>query len=268
MNTSSPLTAMYVIGNSTMRGITCPIPNNVVREMLPPGLELGPQCVTKDPGTHPVMLFFNDIFRVHPSIPALLPPVSYHEFQIGIPYTYLSPGPALPGVNGPYYFMPRLCLDHWLPILWGISCWGFAKEMASIRVAQSRYQVTSPAGEPVALLDWRSGEVGSYGSIGDYKFFEPIWQILNQTLISRAPTPAGPFFALSDFEKNWDTATLAPLQFAIQLDADRRTGLLERLSFSDWSPSIETSALGAYELRVPWQLSLPYPPLYADRRRW
>ena len=64
MNPFDPANVVNLSGTGTMRGVTLALPTDRGRDLLPNGLELGSQSIT-GPGTHPVMLGFHDIFRLH-----------------------------------------------------------------------------------------------------------------------------------------------------------------------------------------------------------
>jgi hypothetical protein len=263
MTPSNPFAAIHMSGDSTRRGVTLEVPKNRVRAFLPAGLELGDQNLTQTPGTHPVFLFFNDMFRLHLSVPTLIPSITYHELHVGIPFTYLSTGPVMPGAPGPYYFMPRLYLDNLLALFGGIVFFGLAKNMAGVSVTANSYTVASLTGHPVASLEWIMDTKNPFFKpTTDFPLFEPVRQALSQSIISRVPASVGPYFAISDFTMAWDSAAVRPLHTAVVGDPDYLPGYPGgRVPLSGWSTAnIETSPLGSYELRSSWRLSLPYPP--------
>ncbi len=266
MTSANPFAVINLNGTGTMRGVTLALPTDRVRELLPAGLEPGEQSVTP-PGTHPVILFFHDMFRAQMSIPTLLPSMTYHEHSFGIPFSYISSGSITPGLPGPYYFMPKLYLDNFWATLGGLTYWGFAKEMASVTVTGDNYTVTSLTGQRVTALNWKKQENSEYQPIANYPHFEPVRQMLNQPIISMVPFAMGPFFILSDFDKAWETATLCPMETAVEVDLAYIPGYQPgRYPAEGWSPGIDTSVLGSYDLRAPWRLSLPYPPLLSFGR--
>jgi acetoacetate decarboxylase len=266
MTPLNPFAAINLNGDGTMRGVTLALAADCVRNFLPAGLELGPQDVTPS-GTHPVILFFHDMFRAQMSIPTLLPNMTYHEHSVGVPFSYLSSSSITPGIPGPYYFMPKLFLDNFLATIGGLLFWGFPKEMASVTVMAERYTVTSLTGQRLTSLAWAQGEDSDYRPIAEYGNFEPVRQMLSQPIISMMPASIGPFFILSDFDKAWDVATIRPLRTALEMEVEYVPGFTaRRYPQSGWSPGIDSSVLGSYELRAPWRLSLPYPPLLSFRR--
>jgi len=267
MTSANPsFAAINVNGTGTMRGVTLALPSACVRGMLPPGLELGAQQVTP-PGTHPVILFFHDMFRAQISVPTLLPNMTYHEHSVGVPFSYLSSGSITPGVAGPYYFMPKLYLDDLLATLGGFIFWGFAKEMACVTVTGASYAVTSLAGSRLTSLSWKQPERDEFKPLAEYPNFEPVRRMLTQPIISMLPIGMGPFFVLSDFDKDWDVAIVRPLQTKVEVDVEYVSGYRAAVyPVSEWSPGIDSSVFGSYELRAPWRLSLPYPPMLASRR--
>jgi hypothetical protein len=201
------------------------------------------------------------------SVATLLPSLTYHEHTLGVPFAYLSSGSLTPGNPGPYYFMPKLYLDNFWATLGGLSFWGFPKEMASFSVTADRYTVSSLAGQRLMSLAWKDEGDGGYRPIAKFPHFEPVRQMLSQPLISMVPLSMGPFFTLSDFDKAWDVATVRPIQTGLEVDVEYVLGFAGgRYPASGLSPGIDSSVLGSYELRAPWRLSLPYPPLLALSR--
>jgi hypothetical protein len=262
MTPQNPFAAINLNGNGTMRGVTLALPTDRVRDFLPAGMTLGDQQVTPS-GTHPVILFFHDMFRAQMSMPTLLPNMTYHEHSVGVPFTYISSGSITPGNPGPYYFMPKLYLDNFWATIGGITFWGFPKEMASITVTAESYTVNSLAGQRITSLAWKKTKAG-YRPIREVANFEPVRQMLSQPIISMVPLAMGPFFILSDFDKIWETATVRPLETSLEVDIEYVPGYAGgRYPASGWSPGIHSSVIGSYELRALWRLSLPYPPLFA-----
>ena len=259
MNPANPFACINLNGYGTQRGVTVALPSDRVRDFLPAGLELGEQHVSP-PGTHPVIILFNDMFRAQMSIPTLLPNMTYHEHSLGVPFSYISPGWLTPGNPGPYYFMPRLHLDNVFATLGGLLFWGFAKRMANFTVTADHYAVASETGQPITSLSWKA--TGKHLPIGEYRYFEPVRQMLAQPVVSMVPASLGPFFVLSDFDKQWDVATVRPLETAMDIFVEYVPGFTSgRYPKAGRAPGIDASVIGSYELRSPWRLSLPYPPL-------
>ncbi len=266
MTSPNPFTAINVHGGGITRGVTLALTSDWARDLLPAGLELGKQDVTDD-GYHPVILFFHDVFQAQTSIPSLVPGMNYHEHSIGIPFAYLSRNSITPGYPGPYHFMPKLYLDNPLAAAAGVLLWGFAKEMASILVTAERFTINGFDGRRLTALSWNTGGGGVHRPVGDWPYFKPVRRMLEQPLISMVPAAMGPFFIRSDFDRNWQVATVRPLQTALDVDVEYAPGYPGgRYPVSGWSPGIDSSVLGSYELRAPWRLSVPYHPLLSFRR--
>jgi hypothetical protein len=259
MNSSNPFASVNLHGDGTMRGVTVALPTERVNDFLPAGMELGEQSVSP-PGTHPIILFFHDMFRAQMSIPTLLPNMTYHEHSVGVPFTYISRGGLTPGKPGPYYFMPRLHLDNFFATLGGVLFWGFAKHPGTFTVTGDRYSVADANDRPITTVTWRAS--GEHRPIAEYPNFEPVRQMLSQPIISMVPVALGPFFILSDFDKNWEVATVRPLETTMEVFVEYVPGFSGgRYPATGRSSGIDKSVLGSYELRAPWRLSLPYPPL-------
>lgn len=262
MTSANPFSLVNLNGDGTMRGVTLALPCQQVRSFLPAGMELGPQNVT-EPGLHPVVLFFHDMFRAQMSIPTLLPNMTYREHSVGVPFTYLSRQSITPGHPGPYYFMPKLYLDNFNATIGGLLFWGFAKEMASFQLTAGRYSISSLSGQRVTSLAWRAEEGAIHKPVAEYPNFAPVQAMLTQPIISQVPAAMGPFFILSDFDKDWDRATVRPLRTVVEVDLEYVPGYSAgRYPAGDWAPGIDQSVIGSYELKAPWRLSLPYPPLF------
>jgi hypothetical protein len=256
MASSSPLGSIQIVGDSTMRGVTLALPSDLVRDFLPRGLDLATQNVTRA-GTHPVVLLFDDMFRVQLSVPTLFPNMTYHEHSVGVPYCYLSGGYNTSGFQGPFYFMPKLYLDDWCAILGGRLFWGFPKEMASFTVTADRYTVTSLGGQRLASFRWKDGP-GGFQPLQQFGFFKPTQAMLSQPLISLVPFSMGPFFVVSKLERLWSVAMLNPVAATLDVEVAYVQGY--QCGHSS-AAGIDSSVLGSYEIRVPWRLSMAYPSL-------
>jgi hypothetical protein len=259
MNPFDPFNFINLSGDGTMRNVTLAVPTERVRDLLPNGLELGPQNLTPS-GTHPIILGFHDMFRLHMSIPTLLPSMTYREHSIGIPFCYVTRGGVTGASPGPYYFMPILLLDNVLATLGGIMFWGYPKRLASFEVGNGRYTASRTQGEPLVTMSWTEG--GEHRPVGEYEYFERQRQAISQPLIGLMPFSLGPFFAVADFPKKWDVATVRPLETITEVHTDYVPGFSAgRYPKRGTAPGIDVSVVGSYELRAPWLMSMPYPPL-------
>ena len=91
----------------------------------------------------------------------------------------------------------------------GVLFWGFAKHMARFTVTADTYSVVGDGDVPITTVSWEAS--GEHRPIREYPNFEPVRQMLSQPIISQVPASLGPFFILSDFDKNWAVATVRPL---------------------------------------------------------
>jgi hypothetical protein len=242
------------IGDGLTRCVTLALPSAQVGALLPPGLELGEQSVTPA-GTHPLLFLFHDFDHCQYSFPTLLRHMTFHEQTAGIPFTCLS-SHRDSGQTGPYYFMPKLYLDDLWVQFNGRLLWGFNKEMASVDVTESRYIVTSVGGRRLASLNWSAFDDVESKPVAECPEFGPVREMLSQTLVTAFPATAGPFFALTDFERRWNFGTLRPLHTTLEVDEAYMPGF----------PGGRWSAPASFELTAPWWLSLPYRPLLAALR--
>ena len=264
INPFDPFNALHLSGVGTFRYATLALPTATVRRFLPHGLELGPQPMTP-PGTHPVMMGFHEMFRLHTTVPSLLPSMTYHEHSVGIPYCCVAAERGIVSDPGPYFFMPAVLLDHVLATIGGMLFWGYAKQLAAIGSDNGRYTVARVNRQP--LVSYTYEAVGVARPIAEYPHFEVHRQALSQPVISLLPLAIGPFFALAGFPKHWEVATLRPLATVTEVFTDCLTGL----SSGPYPPSgrsdgIDASVMGSYEFQAPWQLTSPHPlPLPAPR---
>lgn len=258
MRSFNPYNQVYLKGNGILRGVTVALPTGQVRNLLPWELELGSQNVTPR-GTHPVILFFYDMFHAHMNIPSLLPNLTYHEQIVGVPFSYVTRGMLNPGPCGPFFFMPRLNLDNFLATLGGLLWWGFAKRMAHITVTQDRYTVKdSRSGATLISLDYQPTQ--GYQPIHRFPFFEPVQRMLNQPIVSQVPAAMGPYFVWSDFDKQWSTAGLRPLSTVVTISEEFVPGLhCGRYPVEGRTEGIDQSVLGSFELQTRWRQGLIHP---------
>lgn len=247
MNPFNPYSYVFLRGDSVMRGVTLEIPTERLRLLLPHGLELGEQAVTR-PGTHPVILLFNEMLAVHLTIPSALPSLSYRELSLGIPHCYIG------GRLGPFYYQPRLFLDSLLATIGGVLYWGFPKRLASFSLADGAFAVND------ALTSLAYSEAGPELPFSAYPNFDSIRAMHEQPLVLMLPAGVGPFFVCSNFDKLWAQGTLQPLETTARIDSSFVPGLE---TGSSSAPSIAASVVGSYVMRVPWRLSMPYSPYAA-----
>ena len=261
MNPLNPYDYVYLFGDGIFRGVTLELPTERVRGLLPHGLTLGEQTVTRA-GTHPVVLWCNEILRAHMTVPSTLPSLSYREQSLGIPFCYVTDGLGRATSLGPFYYQPRLWLDSVLAMIGGVTYWGLTKRMASFELDAGLFAVTSKQGRPLSSV--RSRPVGAALPVESYPLFAQIKQLHEQPLIMTAPFGAGPFFVCCDFDKAWAHGTLCPLETETRIDEAFVPGLQTgRFPEQGSSPGIDVAVVGSYELRLPWRLSLPYAPAAA-----
>lgn len=268
---SSPFNVVNLYGSGCLRGVTVAMPTAQVQRLLPKGLELGPQTVTP-PGTHPVILSFNSMFNAVMSVPTLLPELTYQEFTVGVPFTTLRPGPLGRAMGtmlgrgqnqpmGPYYYMPRLFLDSVLATLGGLVFWGFAKKLARFKLTEGRYAIDAENGAPQISLDWEAQ--GQPQPLAAYPHFNPVREMLDQSVISQMPAAFGPIFVLTQFNKDWSQAKLRPLRTSVRIDSEFLPGLSPGLiPMQGQTEGIDASVLGSYEVTAPWILGLPHAPFF------
>ena len=265
-----PFNLVNLHGQGTFRSVTLALPTAQVLRFLPAGLVLGPQDVTP-PGTHPVILSFNALYRAEMSVPTLLPSLTYHEFTFGVPFSHLPAGPlaralgSLTGQRdaaprGPYYYMPRLFLDSVLATLGGVVFWGYAKKLARFTVGADRFAIQGEDGRPQVSLGFAA--VGQPQPVAALPHFAAVQAMLDQPLLSQLPAALGPIFVVADFDKQWDTATLRPLHTSVRAEAEFVPGFGPGSHpASGVAEGIDASVLGSYELNAAWLLGMPHAPV-------
>lgn len=259
MQPATPWQFVQLVGDGDIRCATLVLPTPQVRALLPWGLDLEPQTLTP-PGTHPVVMFFQDMLRAHMTVPTLLPSMSYHEQVVGIPFVRCQTvaGP----VPGPFFYMPNLFLDDWLAILGGRLYWGFAKQYAQYEVTRGRYAARDAYG-PLVALDHEP--TGRWRPASEMPNFEPWCRprtgIMCQPLIAMLPMGMGPLFVASDFEKHWPSAQVRPLTTRVHIHRSfvpaLPTGAFPR---HGPAPGLDRTVVGSFQVRARWRLTLPYLP--------
>ncbi len=254
-----PLGNVELVGDGLIRAVTLEMPIETARSFLPYTLELAPQTMTK-PGTHPVVMFFQEMVRAHMTIPTLLPNMTYHEYVLAVPHTRTT-GAFGMGSSAHLQFMPKLLLSEWLPTLGGLFFWGFAKQMAHYKVTNTRVAISTYRGsDPLVTLDYHP--TGDYKPVSEYSHFGPLQEIMSEPLVSQLPAAMGPFLVCSNYDKIWSKAVLRPISTEITVHESFVPNLPTGI-FPDEGRSITTSALGAVEIKAPWKLSVLYPPWMA-----
>jgi len=187
--------------------------------------------------------------------------MKFHEQTFGIPFTGIRAAVGVPSQPGPFYFMPRLYLDDLWVWMVGRNYWGFDKEMAVVQVTECSYTVSSSAGRQRASIVWSAGADEPRFAMDGYADFEPIRRMLTQPLVSLSPVAMGPFLSLTDFDRNWNLASVRPIRSVVDIDPLYLHGFDGgRYATSGALPESLPVLLGAYELSGPWWLSYPYLP--------
>ena len=248
------------IGDGLTHCAVLALPSLQVCGFLPANLTLGEQDFTPK-GTHPLILLFHQFADCQFSFPTFLPPMKFNEQTVGIPFTCIRASNRAPGLQGPYYYMPKLYLDDLWVWMIGRNYWGFDKEMAAVYIEKTRYTVASSAGRQIVSLAWSGSEVEPRPAVDGFPEFEPVRQMLTQPLISLSPAAPGPFVTLTDFDRSWNLGTVRPIPVVLDIDTVYLSGFEGgRYSTSEGSTEARPRLLGAYELSAQWWLSFPYLP--------
>ncbi len=252
-----PFAAINLVGDFLARCVTVAWPCEIVRGFLPYGATLGPQQLTP-PGTHPVLLFFYDMFQVHMTIPNPLPTMTYHEHVIGVPDVWVRNGNGWGCDAGPFFFMPRLLLNNFWSTLGGLVYWGYPKRLSRIVVTGDHFAVSDLSGAPQVSLDFVGH--GELRPIDHFPHFAPLRAAMEQPMLAEMPLGMGPIAVCSRFDKHWPTVTMRPLSTAVRIDQAFIPGLpCGRFPGQGMSPGIDHGPLGSYEFRAHFRQTVPYP---------
>ncbi|WP_146158207.1 hypothetical protein [Enhygromyxa salina] len=234
------------------------MPTHVVEDLLPHGMVLGPQEFTPT-GTHPITMWFYDMFQMHMNIPTPLPSMSYNEHVVGIPYVHTTRSLINPICSGPFFYMATLRLNSWLAIFGGRLFWGFEKNFGDITTSNGRFFVWDPSSHaPMVSLIYEP--TGPYWPVDEFPKFRHMYALLQQPLISMLPGGLGPVFVASEFARRWQTATIQPLRASMKIYQSYVTGLpTGTFPPTGMTKSIEESAFGSFSLRMEYACGLIYP---------
>lgn len=257
MNIPLPLGEVHLTGQALMRGVSIVLPTPNVLRILPHGMTLRP-CPWTPRGTHPIILYFYNIFRAHMTIPTLLPNMTYFEQIVGVPFVELDgefPN-LVPG--GPFFFMPQLFLTNELAVIGGRMWWGLAKTLARVVTTPHSFEVYSLQGRPLVALEFEP--VTDYAPVSCYPHFETVRPTLDQSMVTQVPLGVGPYFAGSRFERDWSTARMRGISTISYIAEEFVMGLPPMKYPSEGrTPGIHESPLGSFEFVTNWSQSLIYP---------
>lgn len=252
-----PFAWINLVDECLARVVTVAWPTELVQGLLPYGTVLGPQDLTP-PGTHPVILLFYEIFRLHMTIPAILPNMTYREHIVGVPYVMVQNGDGWKRDAGPFFFMPRLLLSNFWATLGGVLYWGYAKRVADISLTEDCFAVKNLAGAPLVSLDFAAYSTPQ--PIEQFPYFAPIRACLDQPLLTQMPLGEGPVIVCTRYDRQWSTAALRPMSGAVTIEQAYLPGLpCGRFPGNGFSVGIDESSLGSFELLAHCRQSLPYP---------
>jgi hypothetical protein len=129
-----------------------------------------------------------------------------------------------------------------------------------------RYSITDYSGQRVTSLSWKADANSPHLPISQFPNFAPVQGMLRQPLILHYPLGMGPFFIAANYDRDWDSARIRPIQTVMEVDVEYVPGYFAaRYPADGYSPAIDESVLGSYELVAPWYLSMPYPPVFSFR---
>jgi hypothetical protein len=221
-----------------------PLGNSAVQAMLPSGIDLGPQTLAPE-GQHPICFMFCVQKDVRPLM--LGRGMKYLELILAVPFVQWSRPTSR--YRGPFIFMPRLYLDHWLPVILGWF-YGFAKVRARMSMAENHYQVRSLLADRPII----SGDFAPHGPIGPpatFPHFEPVRDLFRQPFVAKSVL--GPFIC-STFDFQLADACMQAIDATVHVT----DAFVPGLAVGDFHvPGIDVTPVGAFYIQVPWTLSPP-----------
>jgi len=235
----------HSVGTMLSSMVILPLPNEAVQLMLPKGLQLAPQTLTGQ-GQHPVCFMFCLQKDVRPLM--LSSGLTYLEFILAVPYLQWQTETG--AYRGPFIFMPRLYLDHWLPIVLGWF-YGFAKERARMQMAQDSYDIRGYLlNKPIIAAQFRPQ--GDPGPPSAFPLFTPLQEIFRQPFVAK--TAVG-LFSCSIFDFKLDQAQMQSIEADVHISEEFVPGL----PTGDFPvKGIDSTPLGAFYIHLPWTLSAPF----------
>ncbi|MFY0582956.1 acetoacetate decarboxylase family protein [Cystobacter fuscus] len=251
---------MGFVGDWSTRIVTLALPRPSVERMLARErrlgrvLELLPQGLTPE-GSHPVLFSFGTLHRSRMSwSSAASSSLTYEEMAVVVPFVASRRRSARTGTPPPRVYLPRLFLNATVPTVGGWLYWGFNKVLARIRDTQEepgRYDVRSlVAGTPLLSLRWEA-PTEPYQPVSEVPAFQAMREIHEQSLLGTV----GPLLTSAPWTKDWSQGTVRGLSAELRLSAPFVPGL--ELGHHTCAPLRPDHVLGAYQLRVPFVLSLP-----------
>jgi hypothetical protein len=253
VNAPPPFANLTLEGYAIMRGVVVAWPVPAVARMLPNELTLGAQSLTPT-GTHPVVLFFYHVMDARMSVPTLLPPLTYREHIVGVPYTFAACDDPRCDGHGPLFYMPTLRLDNFMAVSGGVAYWGFRKSLADVIVSSRVYDVFEPRGARLIALDYETR--GAYESVTKFPHLERLRVALDQPVVGQFPMGTGAFIAASRFERRWSDAGARPFVGTVKIERAYVPGMIVgEIAVS----GIDETLTGGFELSTHWRLGLPFP---------
>ena len=233
-------------GDYATHVVTWPFPAETLAALLPRGLELAPQTLTPST-THPALLLFGRHSHVRPNF---LPfgGMNYHEFILVIPYVQWRDASRF-DYRGPFAFMPRLYLDQLFATLVGYA-YGYPKLLARIQ-SGSTYSVHDLVLDRPLLR----GDFAAYGTpvpVDSFPNFAPMRPIFEMPFVGKLDTSP---YICSKMTFHLDEALARPCEARVELLYEFLPGLYPDSRVSE---GIDVTPLGAFEMNVPWNLTVPF----------
>ena len=229
--------------------VVLPFDDAVLQGMLPSKLELAPQSVTPT-GTHPIVFLFGKHFDVRPNIIPFFG-MTYLEYVCAIPFVQFRDSAR--DYPGPFAYMPKLFLNELWPTILG---WLYAypkvtAPMTGNPPSDSFYSARTLVGDR-PLFEGNFERRGPQQPPSDFPHFAALKQIFEIPFIGKFDwTP----YICSNLDFKLDQATVQACTADINIQSEFIPGL-EPASYT--VDGLDTSALGAFYMALPWDLTMPF----------
>lgn len=243
-NSQWPWSSVFGMAQTTGASVVVPFPRDVVQKLLPSGLELDKQDITKS-DEHPVILLFARQRDVRPN---QLPfGMNYCEFICAVPWVRHT-DPSLQALP-PLIVPTKLYLDSLPPILLGIYGYGFPKERAAMHVDMDTY-IIRDAKTDEEIISCSFERTGPKTRAHALPFFDKVRDGYEMAMVTHNRLGQWQY---SVYDFSLGQAELEPLKMEIRISSDRfglPPGIIK-------TPDISTSSLGAFFLTSDATISNP-----------
>jgi uncharacterized protein with NAD-binding domain and iron-sulfur cluster len=219
------------------------VSSTLIKQMLPPGLTLGPTALEK----LPICLVFSEQRNVRPGF-VPFGGISYMEFSIIFHDVYRED--TNDDYKGPFVYMPRILLNFFPPAAIGAKAYGFNKRVARIRRVGDSFSIRNDEGEISARFE----DASLLGQIGDFPDLSIVRRILEQPVISE--TSEGEWIS-SHLDYHLDQASFQSLKGQCYIKQGPYSKKIDFIGVpGPGNPAVASQPLG-FRMVTNWDLTLP-----------